>query len=66
VTERQRIPPLTATELEAVIAVAGNAQAWETFDGEGEAYQEKMNAAYERGMDKLRAMLARREAAKGT
>lgn len=56
---------LTALEIEAVLAVAQNALAPETFEDpdapEGEP--EKMVEAYERGIDKLKDMLAQREAA---
>ncbi len=54
---------LTATEIEAVLAVAGNALAPETFEDPDmpEEEQWRMVEAYESGMDKLRAMLAGRE-----
>lgn len=48
------IKPLTAKEIEAVLGVAGDALAEETLQGD-----RREIAAFERGMDKLRAMLAR-------
>jgi hypothetical protein len=57
---------LTAKEIEAVLAVAGNALPVETFNDDPDATEAEKEAwveAYERGMDKLRAMLARLETA---
>lgn len=53
-----RVGVLTALEIEAVLDVAGNALAPETFEDLGKVEQAKMVRAYERGMDKLRAMWA--------
>lgn len=55
---------LTAREIRAVLAVAGNALAEETFEDAPDltaAQQERMVDAYESGMSKLRLMLARRQ-----
>lgn len=54
---------LTAREIQAVLAVAGNALAEETFEDAPDltaAQQEVMVHAYESGMGKLRLMLAGR------
>lgn len=53
---------LTNREIETILVVAGDALAAETLsnhEDEGEA--DKDIEAFESGMDKLRAMLARRE-----
>lgn len=53
---------LTAREIETILAVAGDALAGETLanhDDPGEG--ERDLAAFETGMDKLRAMLARKD-----
>jgi len=55
---------LTAKEIEAVLAVAGNALPSETFNDDPDATEAEKAAwveAYERGMDKLQAMLERLE-----
>lgn len=58
------MPRLTAHELDCVIAVANNAEAWETFKDfhESEDAVRRDYDAYERGMEKLKTMLAAREA----
>lgn len=55
-------PRLTALEIEAILAIAGDADAHasvESCDTEKEG--EQRLEAFERGMEKLRVMLARRE-----
>ena len=52
---------LSAREIEAVLAVAGDADATETISSCFEEDEvERMIAAFERGMEKLRRQLGRR------
>lgn len=52
---------LTEAELSAVLSVAGDAFAWETLScGESEDDANKAMAAFETGMDKMKAMLGRK------
>lgn len=56
---------LTATEIEAILAAAGNVDAPATFEDCGDEKEaERMLEAFESGMEKLRVMLARREGRK--
>ena len=60
-----RIPKLTRAELDAVLSVAGDADAFETTSSVTESAREAraMLNAFERGTDKLRTALARAEEA---
>lgn len=54
-----RTPKLTALEIEAVIAAAGNCDVPAMFEDEPDrARAARLLAAYERGMDKMQDMLA--------
>lgn len=55
---------LTAFEIEAVLAAAGDVDYGATFenlDGQDSKTQEQWEDAYNRGMEKLRHMLAQRK-----
>jgi len=58
---RTRAPRLSLLEIEAILEVAGDALAAETLQLEdGSGTDEERLAAFESGIDKLRAMLSQR------
>lgn len=62
-----RAPSLTESEIEAVLAVSGDANSWETALSVSADEKEaaRLHDAYERGIAKLVGMLARRKEARG-
>lgn len=61
-----RAPSLTESEIEAVLAVSGDANSWETALSVSADEKEaaRLHDAYERGITKLVGMLARRREAR--